>query len=85
MEGILKANFWFALVCKLVVEVQKEHFSFHLCGLATWREHERESLVWFGSQWRSYKVLFFAFTWVCHMYKKLEVFLFAFKFYQLFL
>jgi len=45
-----KANFCFALVCKLVVEFQKEYFSFHLCGLATWSEHERESLVWFSSQ-----------------------------------
>jgi len=50
MERTLKANFCFALVCRLVVGVQKEYFSFHLCGLATWREHERESLVWFSSQ-----------------------------------
>jgi hypothetical protein len=50
MERTLKANFCFALVCKLVVEVQKEYFSFHLHGFATWREHKRESLVWFSSQ-----------------------------------
>jgi hypothetical protein len=49
MERTLKANFCFALVCKLVVEVQKV-FLFICVGWPPWREHERESLVWFSWQ-----------------------------------
>jgi hypothetical protein len=31
----------FGLVCKVVVEIQKKFYSFHLHGLATWTKHFR--------------------------------------------
>jgi hypothetical protein len=74
-------HFCFGSVCKVVVKVKKQFYSFHWHGWATWKEHYKQTFVFLSFQGGCEgpnRVFFFPLASVGHMYRVLKVNFFCF-------